>query len=428
MSFTLLVEDLRSTTNRSEKEDFLEMYDTPFSRYLFQETFDPNLLHNVTLSKKSIPDTFGSASMEDMEKFIRNMFDYLRDSQSSKQNKEVVIEILKQLMPDDQEVLVSIINKKLNCGVSIRTLNKVWPNLILVEPIQLANKYSPLKKYNQKWWFYSDKLDGVRIFCFRINGEWKIYSRGKDYLGRELFTLDHWKFWLERFYQDSGYDYLEGEAYKHGWDFSTIQSLVFSTVNLKEKAQELEFHTWLVGCCSNQLKCGKNLVKLKVPTGSYTFNYNLLKAVKQLPVEDEVSEIMNKLDEALARGVEGIVLRDSHKLHSPKRDDHLLKVKPMYFDGLVDKTDCVIVAVEFDDFTIQENGVITTEHLPVRLIVEQPDGIECGVGSGFKLPFRRWLAKHHEEVVAKTAEIEHSGYGSNGRMRFPVYRRIREDV
>lgn len=427
MSFVELVEDMRSTTQRVEKEDYLNYHDNDFNRFLLRETFDPNLLHNVKLTKKSIPEE-GEQRLEDNEYGVRNLFDMLSKSQSSKQNKLSVQALMTTLFREDQEVLLGVVNKKLQMGASIRTLNKVWPGFIDVKPIQLANKYDPKKKYKLILWSESFKLDGVRVFCFRLEDGWHIYSRAKDYIGKELFTLEHWKPELERYYSFTGSTYIEGEAYKHGWDFNVIQGLVFSIVNLKERAKELEFHAFISGDCNGEIRCDSNLTSLSVEEPALFEEYSYLFAVGHRPLLNKVDAIKDRLAEAVELGYEGIMLRDMTKVHSPKRDNFLLKCKSMYFKDKVDKWDCEIVAVEFDDFTIQENGVITTEHLPVRLIVEQPEGTECAVGSGFKLPFRRWLAAHHEEVVSKTAEIEFCGLGAHGRMRFPVYQRIREDV
>jgi len=433
MYFVELVEDLKSTTIRTKKEELLRYYDDETNRYLLSETFDPNRLHNVTIRKNSLPEP-GDDAIEDHLYALKHLFDSLSNSYSSKVNRELVDTFMRLIDDKNQEVLMGVINKKLKMGINIRTINKVFPNLIKVSPIQLAQKYSPDKRYSTKQWKQSLKLDGVRIFCFRTTDDiedptsnWHIHSRAKDYIGRELFTLDHWKEQLEQLYQETGCTYYEGEAYKHGWDFSLIQSLVFSTVNLKVKAKELEFHCFLTGRCNGEVRCDNNLTKISLPDNHYFNNLENMVAVKQSSC-DTIVQIMNHLDSAIKDGFEGIMLRNSAVLHSPKRDKCLLKVKPSYFKDLVDKWDCEILSVEFDDYTIQENGVVTVESLPVRLVVEQPDGIECKVGSGFKLPFRRWLAAHHEEVVSKTAEIEFCGVGAHGRMRFPIYKRIREDV
>ena len=64
----------------------------------------------------------------------------------------------------------------------------------------------------------------------------------------------------------------------------------------------------------------------------------------------------------------------------------------------------------------------------VRIFVQQEDGIECKVGSGFGLDFRRMYTKKPWDLIGKTVEIKHQQWGRNGRMRFPRLFKIREDV
>jgi DNA ligase-1 len=424
-----MLEELKSTTGRIEKEEILSFNDTPFIRFLLQEALDPNLLHHAKLTKRNIPVESGLYFLEEMETNIRNLFDTLHESQSSVENKKLIKTIMKRLTEEDQEALLGVINKKPKVGISIKTVNKVFPGLIDVKKIQLANKYLLKKKYTPEFYWWSFKLDGVRVFCFRIDGKWRIYSRAKDYLGQELHTLDHWKPYLESFYDRTGKTYTEGEAYLHGLTFSEIQSAVFSTVNKKAKlASSLHLHSFIVGNCNNTAD-PEHIKEVELSTYKHFFEeLTPVDAVSYGKVVNDPFDIGHYMGVALEKRYEGIMLRDPNFIYSPKRDDCLLKVKTDSFDDTMERADCVIIDIHFDDITVQENGVVTSEYLPVRIDVEQYDGKICGVGGGFDMKWRRETAKDPEAKIGRTVEVKFQGYGAQGRMRFPQFERERLDV
>ena len=203
MEFKQMVDELKSTTGKKEKEDILEYY--LYSDYggyfkeLLQETFDPNLLHHVVMRKVNIPPA-GCYSLGEIKSEVLELFNGLHNELSTNKNKVSVWEVMGELTTEDQEILMGVVNKKLRCGISISTINKVYPDLIKVIKIALAKSYDPEKSYKYSSRFYcSNKLDGQRVFCSRDHEKWRKYSRAGDYLGNEIKTLDHWNVELENY-------------------------------------------------------------------------------------------------------------------------------------------------------------------------------------------------------------------------------------
>lgn len=426
MRMVELVDRLKSTTSKNEKLAILEGVDTDFVEILLRETFDPNLLHNVRIKKDELPAP-GDYDLETLEANykITQLLEDISMSQSSKQNKEAVLRIMKMLRAEDQEALFGVVNKSLKVGINIKLINTALPGLIEVIPIQLANKYKPNKKYNTDYWLWSYKLDGIRVFAYYYGDRWFIYSRAKEYLGRNIGTLDHWKPELEKLRSRHGWTYMEGEAYLHGWKFERIQGAVMSEVNQKEDAKALQFHVFLVG--SSKGTNPNSLTDLSVPR-RMLMRDSLIQTVYQGEVNNQKKEIYEMLDAAVLNGYEGIMLRHPKNLLNPKRSNDLLKVKMSDLSGTVIQSDCFVEEVISDYMTVMNSGEVTTEFLPTKLRVIQADGTECLVGSGFALDFRRQLADDPFILLNKIIEVEHQGYGENGRMRFPVYKRVREDL
>ena len=434
MEFTELVDELQGSTRLTDKSRVLWKYlhdgrHSDFHRYLFQEAFDSKKLHNVKLTKRDLPEP-GDFTLEEVEEEVRSMFNLISGDHSSKTNKIRVAFVTVGLRRADQLALMGVVNKKLRCGVGISTINKVVTDLIPVEPIQLAGKYNPDKKYNEVHTLASDKLDGQRIFGIRKIGDWLLYSRDKDYLGREITTLDHWKPDLEKLFQNHGVNFTDGEAYKHGLTFEEISSLVSSSVNVKDTT-ELKYHLFMLGSGSLKAQDINFVLPEKVDIVLQAAKVNTLVAVKQEKILNTPDAIYAYLEEAVAEGHEGIMLRDIKQWYDYKRSDLLLKVKTSDTSGTEEKVDCYVIGIEYGDFAIREDGVESSEYLPVRLIVillNTDDEIKMKVGSGFSLKQRREWKENEYAIVGQAIEVLCQGFGAKGKMRFPRLHRIREDL
>ena len=435
MGFTDLLDELRSSTKLTDKKEVLWYHlhgddvSMDFNRYLLQETFDPKNLHNVKLTKRDLPES-GNVTLEEVKEEVFTMFQGLKNSYSSKDNKIRVQNVLIDLTEEDQIALLGVVNKKLQCGVGIATINNVVDELIPVTPIQLANKYNPKKKYKNTHWYASYKMDGRRIFGIREEGVWKIYSRYKDYLGSEITTLDHFKPELEILYEAEGIDFVDGEAYNHGMAFEEIESLVSSDVNKKDTTS-LKFNIFAMG--DGRLK--NQNINFVYPSNIFIYTehrkFNYLTGVEQELIENTPDAIYAFLEKAILLGYEGIILRSADEWYDYKRSDLILKVKTSDTTGTEIVVDCYVEDIEYGDFVVREDGEEKIEWLPVRLLVTLIDDYQRGImkiGSGFSLDQRRAWKEDEPLIVDKTIEAICQGFGSKGKMRFPRLHRIREDL
>ena len=130
--------------------------------------------------------------------------------------------------------------------------------------------------------------------------------------------------------------------------------------------------------------------------------------VEQFRVADE-TELMAMLDQIVASGGEGLMLRKGDSYYRRGRSDDLLKLK-VYQDA-----EAVVIA-----------------HLPGRgkytgmlgsLLVEMPDGRRFRLGTGFSDEMRR-----RPPPVGTTVTYKHYGKTSNGIPRFASFLRIRPET
>jgi len=443
MEFIDLVDALKSTTKSTEKLDILDYYlkdpqNGGYLCYLMQETFDPKRLHNVVMKKKDLP-TPGKSHIGIQKETVNQLFQLLPGCQSHAENRSRVITTMEVLTRPDQEALMAIVNKKLRCGVGIKQVNKVVEDLIDVQEIQLAQKYYPEKTYSNRFWYASYKLDGQRVFAIHTNSKgWRLYSRDGDYIGREITTLEHWKPELRKLRKKTGVTFVDGEAYRHGWKFERIQSLVSSTVNVKD-TRELKYNIFYMGRPKdNDLKskvllgvCPDQIYKVFTTHNDYDRGYEYLEGLRQEKIMNYQDAIYDYLDAAVALGYEGIILRSDDNWYVFKRSKDLLKVKTSHLSGTEIEVDCYVEDMEYGDFIVREDGVEKSEWLPVKLWVvlnEDDSTLQMKVGSGFSLQNRRDWGENESLILGKVIEARCQGFGSKGKMRFPRYLRTREDL
>ena len=101
---------------------------------------------------------------------------------------DMLTSLLESSTPDDAKVLERIIQKDLKCGVSISTVNKVWPELIHDYPCMLCSASD--EKLISKFEFPAIvqlKMDGMRFNAIVKNGKVEYRSRN----GKEIHGIKH---------------------------------------------------------------------------------------------------------------------------------------------------------------------------------------------------------------------------------------------
>lgn len=424
MEFKNLFNDLRNTSKPAEKQKVLISYDSPELRELLRLTYDNFILFNVNIKPKDIPAP-ADKDLSDLFDQVESTLRFCENSNSAKQNREMVISLLEQLNFGSQELLVGVINKNWAVGVSSKAVLKWLPGLIKQFNVQLSNTYDPTKTGHQlSKWLLSYKLDGLRCIALRKEGEWTLYSRK----GKEFFTVNHLKSQLEELYKRYYWSFFDGELYRHGLTFEEIQGPVMAFT--KGQVPDMEYHVFVGGNAKYFLE-GKDPNHVNIPS----IPFDKLPSHIQLTnigIIDH-TQIESKVEEAFEQGYEGIMLRDPNNLYDYKRSNALLKLKRSLIEEISEQSetisDCVVTRIEYKDaFPYIEDGKLYTERLLNKIWVLQENGVEGKVGSGYSLDFRRKYTEKPWELLGMPVEIKHQGWGANGRMRFARLWRVREDL
>lgn len=170
--------------------------------------------------------------------------------------------------------------------------------------VQLAQDYTKKNNAKKIKWGQVDgqsKLDGLRcrIVLDREAGVLRVWSRQNDHYALPNTLYQNV---LSVFRDNPKLNSLDGELYIHGVDFSDIQSMVTDESHPDRDQLEL----WVYDTIEPTMKWSdrRGLVnRIKADT------YQRIKVVESVPL-DNIQDALQFLDNAVAQGFEGIILRN----------------------------------------------------------------------------------------------------------------------
>lgn len=249
----------------------------------------------------------------------------------------------------------------------------------------LAKTYKKQSDISRYW--ASEKLDGVRAYW---NGEQFISRQGNVFHAPEWF--------IEGFPKQP----LDGELWIARESFEQLLSAVIKDTPIDEEWQKVSYRVFelpeAAGTFSDRIR------EMKALLASVDSPY--LKLVDQYRVSSHAA-LMDKLDEAMDAGAEGLMLHHGSAVYSTGRSNDLLKVK-RYEDAEAR----VIKRLPGKGKYIGAMGA---------LLLETSDGIRFRVGSGFS-DEERWSPPEIGSLVT----YKFYGKTKNGKPRFASFLRVRE--
>lgn len=185
-----ILELLANTNSRNDKEEILRKNKhNKEIKNTFYYALNPFFQYGI----KQIPeyemdaDGPGGATLSNTLKRLYVLYNRQKTGHAA---QEWLRNQLESLSSDDAKVLELVIHRDLRCGVSEKTVNKIWPGLIPEFPNMLA---SPMKEETMKNIsfpaYIQEKMDGQRVnlFC-NTNGTVTVRTRN----GKELEDLQNY--------------------------------------------------------------------------------------------------------------------------------------------------------------------------------------------------------------------------------------------
>jgi DNA ligase-1 len=248
--------------------------------------------------------------------------------------------------------------------------------------VMLANVYRQHEDVTQFW--VSEKLDGVRA---RWDGK-QLISRGGN-----IFMVPTW------FVQDFPDKPLDGELWMRRGHYQDVVSVVRKKIPndgwkaVKFMVFDLPVHG---GTFTERVEAMRQLA-----TTPY------LKVIEQFRV-DSNKALMDKLDDLVRQGGEGLVLHRQNALYHSGRSDDLLKLKPF--------EDAEAVVIGYKPGKGKNTGLMGA------IKVRMDNGKEFYIGSGFTQQQRK-----NPPALGSLVTYRYQGFTQAGIPRFAVFVRQRNE-
>lgn len=400
----------RQTASGNDKMVILKENDTPLLRSILKAALDPFTVYGVKKFEFDEP-------CEHTEGFDYNwqcVERLLVQLKSREVTGNAALEAIKgcsaNLNTQQQEILRCILNRDLACGVSVKTVNKVYGDMIKVFEVQLAH---PVDYDRIEYPCIAEpKLDGLRCLAFvRENGVTYYSRNGKEFenfgiFDKELMVLANGSglvFEGEVIGADDAGDFkgIQKQARrKYGVDNTKLEYNVFDVMTIKEFInQNVE---------STQVQRTSRLKQMFVDADHDWINVQRVK-FRLCHTADDIESAYRKY---LDMGYEGTVIKAVDGVYEFKRSYSWMKVKPTETLDLK-----VVDMVEGRDQFKGMLGAFVVMHKKTKV----------NVGGGLSVAQRKsyWGAK--KSMIGKIIEVKYDSITEDDSLRFPRFVKVRDD-
>lgn len=411
-----IFKELQESSGKRLQEILEENKDNELLKKVLWFVYNPYIV--TGLSSKKINKIVNKQIKYAPAETIEEVFEYLQ-----KHNTGTDIDIAYVLEfiqgKPDQEMYSQIFTKELKLGITSKTINKVFPNLIPEFNVMLAEKYwdrmEELEKTNPDI-IITQKYDGVRCVAIHDKSGIKLFSRqGKPIEG--LYDLEEQLLWLP-------FGCFDGELLlnKDNIPSKDLYRETVTVVNSKDQDKKdivfnifdtCEIKEFENGYCSVPCIERKKIIQeleeqmkpdwwKSVPI-LYYGKYN----------KDIVQQELNK---QIALEHEGVMVNIANAPYEARRTKNILKVKAMQ--------DCDLKIIGFEEGTGKNKGTLGA-------IIVDYKGFEVRVGSGFTDQDREYFWANQNELLGRVITIQYFEETTNKKdnslsLRFPVYLELRE--
>ena len=424
-----ILEFLESDNSRLFKEEVLRNNaDRKLLKQVFIAVGDPYI--NFFISKFKAPKPLAEATISDdgtVMAFLDLLTNYLATRKLTGNAAKAAVEsFFTGLNARQAKWCTRILLRNLRVGASESLVEKTWAGAISKFAVQLAES---LESYHEPGKGIiiagpisypvrvEPKLDGIRCIAIKRAGAVTMFTRS----GSPIETLPTIKSVLE----EAPWDDFVLDAEVMGRDWNESASVVMSHKTAKDDSgmilnvfDAMVFDDWRDQSNDSPLEDRIAVAKELVAqvASEHVVQVEGITAANQ----DQLLKFYGK---AIETGFEGIMVK---KLGSPyifKRSDSVMKLKPCAtYEG-------VIVG------HYEGNRGSKREGLWGGFLVVMPNGIVTKVGGGYNDKIRAEIAIDPDGWIGKIMEVEGQpdplttdGLTSDGKVRFPVFCRVRDEA
>jgi len=416
-TITHILEAINSASGTNEKLNILNSNkDNQLLKKILEFTYDPHKNFGITsktfkLDKKLINEYAEMLHANDdvmWHSFIDALNTCDRDVlRGSAAIREVNCALSMQISPDMSKWLIRVLDRHLNFGISIKSINSVWSGLVSTFECQLAEKFEPELVADIEYIAIEPKLDGTRIIAIVRGGNTTLYTRNGKIITNFDSTIANE---LALLCGDRNMVF-DGELMSS--DFSATMGQLFrkQNNNIKDTFYHvfdvMTYNEWVQRDC--KLTCQQSHELLE--DLAIDINCKFVKTVERHIIRpSQITEFHKKFRE---QGYEGSMIKLLDEHYMWKRDTNVMKLKDWYdFDLTIDS---------FVEGTGRYLG-----HLGSFVVKYEGKSVKVERGLLTKEQAKEvWENRSHYR--GKYIEVQAQEVTKDGSLRFPKFIRFRPD-
>lgn len=412
-SITAILDSIASIRGTNDKLKILtENKDNQLLRRLVEFTYDPH--KNFGISSRTFDidsiDTHADDCNDDVtwSAFIDALDSCDRHVRRGSDASDTVWAAFQRPISNNMKRWIApILDRHLNCGVSTKSLNSVWSNLIKTFECQLAEKWDVDAVSTAEYVAVEPKLDGTRIIAIVKGGTATLYTRNGKHItnfdatvGRELVTLT-----------GDGALVFDGELMST--DFSATMGQLFrkkdvdTSTSFYNVFDIMDYGDWMAR--NPRLNCRESREKLEDLAINIHCKY--VKMIERHVVRpNQVVQFHKQFRE---RGFEGTMVKLLDQRYHWGRKDNVMKLKDWYdFDLTIDS---------FVEGTGRYRG-----HLGSFVVKYEGKSVKIERGLLTK-DEAKYVWENRTSYRGKCIEVQAQEVTKDGSLRFPKFIRFRPD-
>ena len=405
-----VLEKLEQNSSRNIKEDILIKEESEELKFAFSTALNPFYNYNCS----DFDDHQDHRSDIPTYKEVLSLRDNLLDKTYVGNSARGILK--KTLLTSDpiaRKWLVKMFKKDMNCGAAITTINKIYKGLIPVFEIGLCQKYDGGMLPGD--WIAEPKYDGNRAIAF-VDHHYNVNIVSRN--NKPVYNTELIKEQLADVCKMNDFNNVmfDGEMYATDWNDSISILHTQTKVNSTKMCYYIfdmismeEWATQVTKKLDERKKALKRFFDVKELLGGHNLDNIKLTPGYEFKTIEEAKEIYKRL---LTEGYEGVVLKHVGSMYPFGRNGAWLKWKP------VETYEVKIVDFEIGDGKF--SGILGA-------FICNFNGKKVKVGGGFKDKQRKAFWENREAMKGKIIEVECQQVTKDGSLRFPVFKRIRED-
>lgn len=371
MSIYSIITELKSTSSRLDKEAILKSH---VDNSLLKSVLIRAFASHINYYQRKIPAYSTNGKNVELIEALERMNDLADRKVTGNKAIEFLSKILSDVSVDDAKVIELIIQKDLDCGIGVPTINKVWKDLIPTFDVMLCSPMNDKVLAKIKYPAMAQlKMDGLRCNVVVYNGAVTFYSRN----GKTFDLLGN----LEKEFLDAARGLnvvFDGELLVTKWGEVVPRAIGNGILNkankgtiTPEEAELITMTVWDIISYDNWVNGKEEMIY--VHRFNRLIGLNLGGKISLVPSTEvkSLEEAQVVYENYYSKGYEGIILKNTDTIWEPKRSKTQVKFKGE------ETTSLRVIGIQQGNSGTKYEGQIGA------LICESEDGLlKVNVGSG----------------------------------------------